>query len=608
MKAKHVIAEMFLAALSFGVFAAPQSNIAKDAIKPSPPMKAPLVGWQVWHSTGERILPDTKPPRGSTNAIIGIVGAADAVATASFAIHALQPVAGLTLSPGAIKNENGKELPPGAIDISLVKCWYQDPNGWHSMERGIGQSVLVPELLLHDDELVKTDAENRLNLVRRPDGTYRKIGAAENGLLEDFVAGDDAEKLLPFDIAKDETRQIFIEAAIPKGTEPGLYSGSILLGGKDGASYGHVRFKMRIIEAELGNATSRFTSWEDLDGTRIPSGSSPAITKTGPQAFDAVTLLPDSLATKKNFDFLRKYSFVPAITPNSLDRFGELFPEKPSRLWIAPYGAFDSLPAGEPDGQSVIDTAKKAARLQVEDTRLFIPSRIEGDGLAKDKAIMEAVDNLGIKTWAPSTIATYEEAADVLTAPFEYGLPRDKNVVRLPEINGDPYGGMELTDSRLVEMWHAIGTPMQLVVKIPAGIENPSLWRRAAGIEAFFVGYDGIAIPELVEDGDPWNDFAPSRARSKTFLYPTKNGFVKTLAWQGLAEGVADARYLSKVRRLASSLRYPKPADYRVDIEARKATMWIQWIYYRQADLDQIRLDAIAWIEKLDAIRTEEGR
>ncbi len=69
-----------------------------------------------------------------------------------------------------------------------------------------------------------------------------------------------------------------------------------------------------------------------------------------------------------------------------------------------------------------------------------------------------------------------------------------------------------------------------------------------------------------------------------------------------------DVRYLSAVRRLAATLRHPVPEDYKIDIEGRKATMWIQWIKVREADLDNMRLEAIAWIEKLDAVRKATGR
>ena len=59
------------------------------------------------------------------------------------------------------------------IDIRSVKCWYQDEGG---LERGVeltGRKVLVPELLLKDDSLVKV--ENGENYLKLADGSYRWV-------------------------------------------------------------------------------------------------------------------------------------------------------------------------------------------------------------------------------------------------------------------------------------------------------------------------------------------------------------------------------------------------------------------------------------------------
>ena len=610
--------QSFLSALAVPLFSAAALALpavpATDTpqLPSTPPLLAPLRGWQVWPATGERVIPSTQQPVGVSNATIRVVGARGATASASFALRSAEALDGVSIKVEDLADAKGNRLPDSAIDIRVVKLWYQDANGWFSDERAPGEAVLVPELLLHDDSLVQTDPATKENVIRSADGTSRRIKAAPGGSttpsLKGFVAADDAPALLPLGLAANETRQFFMKFDIAADAAPGLYKGRVTIAGKAKA-FGSFDLFLKINDFTLGQPTSRFSGRDALDGRKIASGTYPAVTTTDHERYATVAFLPENRLTKSAVSFLGKSGLADvAVPPGMLSQFGTLFEEKPETLWVADSTALLQEPKGVADKDALVATAKAALATGAKDVRLFIPSRTSGAGLAADRAALDAVDALGVGTWAHSTFETYTNSADLITSPFEYGLPRDKVGVEPPPIMGDPYGGMEETDSRLVENWHAIGTPLYLVVTLPAGIEDYALWRRAVGLQCFYVGYEGFVLPQLLGETDPWNDWADARTRSRTFLYPTKTGFIPTLAWEGVADGVTDVRYLSQVRRLASCLRFPEPEDFKVDLEGRKATMWMQWLNPRKTDLDTARLDAIAWIEKLDAVRKAIGR
>jgi hypothetical protein len=84
-----------------------------------------------------------------------------------------------------------------------------------------------------------------------------------------------------------------------------------------------------------------------------------------------------------------------------------------------------------------------------------------------------------------------------------------------------------------------------------AGPENPVLFRERRGIALWQAGLDGSMDYAYQESmGFIWNDFDHKKYRDHVFAYPTSNGVVDTLAWEGYREGVDDLRYLATLEKL----------------------------------------------------------
>ena len=110
----------------------------------TPPLNPPLFGWQVWPASGERIVPASEPPADATNAVVRLVSARDAVASASFAVRSMAALEAVEVKVSDLMGADGTTLPATSTDLRVVKCWYQDRNGWFAGRRCPGDPVHVP--------------------------------------------------------------------------------------------------------------------------------------------------------------------------------------------------------------------------------------------------------------------------------------------------------------------------------------------------------------------------------------------------------------------------------------------------------------------------------
>jgi hypothetical protein len=80
------------------------------------------------------------------------------------------------------------------------------------------------------------------------------------------------------------------------------------------------------------------------------------------------------------------------------------------------------------------------------------------------------------------------------------------------------------------------------------GIENPEIYRKNYGFMLWNAGYDGAMDYAYQHSfGHIWNDFDDIHYRDHVFAYPTSNGVIDTIQWEGWREGVDDTRYLASL-------------------------------------------------------------
>ncbi len=103
-------------------------------------------------------------------------------------------------------------------------------------------------------------------------------------------------------------------------------------------------------------------------------------------------------------------------------------------------------------------------------------------------------------------------------------------------------------DTAQAAKWHNNNKKIFSYANPQAGVENPELYRRNYGDTLWNAGYDG-AMDYAYQHayGHIWNDFdsLDMHYRDHVFAYPTTDGVIDTIQWEGFREGVDDTRYLA---------------------------------------------------------------
>jgi len=78
------------------------------------------------------------------------------------------------------------------------------------------------------------------------------------------------------------------------------------------------------------------------------------------------------------------------------------------------------------------------------------------------------------------------------------------------------------------------------------GVEDPLLYRHNYCLSLYFLGYDGCMDYAYQHSFGKhiWKDFDHHKYRDHVFAYPTSNGVVDTIQWEGFREAVDNVRYV----------------------------------------------------------------
>ena len=118
----------------------------------------------------------------------------------------------------------------------MVKTWYQQGTAWYGgFQSDVLRRILTPELLLHDDSLVKVDhalKENHLRCDYGSSSAYRWMSFDPAGVNHshegqvDLKWIHDAPKLVPFALQKNAFKQLMFTFHGAKGLKGGTYRGA----------------------------------------------------------------------------------------------------------------------------------------------------------------------------------------------------------------------------------------------------------------------------------------------------------------------------------------------------------------------------------------------
>ncbi|MCP4640402.1 MAG: hypothetical protein GY851_08220, partial [bacterium] len=171
-------------------------------------------------------------------------------------VYALADLEDVLVTVGDLRAAAGT-IPAAAVDVSIVKCWYQAGRG---IRYKPNREVFVPELLLKDDALVRVDRgakENRLRSTAE-DGTERYVLCSDptSEALEG-VRPVDAAALQPVAIPAGTLRQYWLTVRVPDDAQAGTYKGEVTLSSNAGNEV--VPFEVTVHPFELAASSLTYS-------------------------------------------------------------------------------------------------------------------------------------------------------------------------------------------------------------------------------------------------------------------------------------------------------------------------------------------------------------
>ncbi len=530
----------------------------------------PLITYSLKAMTNVHTLPDCFPHvPGTAGGKLSLAGCRDEYESATFAVYALESIDELMVESSDLTGPGGV-IAAGAVEVSAVKCWYQAGRQIWEVEARTGRDTkqLVPELLLKDDALVRVDTEEEANYLRSTaeDGTTEYLLAS--GKDSANLAGVrpiDAATLQPLSIPSNTLKQFWVTVHVPEDAHAGRYTGSLRLSAP-GITPAEVPLAVTVHPFDLAEPDMIFSIYYR---GKLAADNQPTITSEYRSEQQYLTEMRDMRAHGVLYPTLYQ-PYHPELLPRVLELRQEaglandiLFNLGRGSGNVTSEGALNSLK------NDVIKWRELAAEFGYKDVYFYGVDEATGERLMAQRKAWEAVHQAGGKTFVAGYKGTFEAMGDLLDLLNWAGRPLAEEA----------------------EKWHSIGSKITSYGNPQVGVEEPETYRRNFGLLLWKTGYDGAADYAYQHGfSHVWNDFDSPSYRDHNFTYPTVNGIVGTIAWEGFREGVDDVRYIITLEKAIE-----KAGDTE---QSRRAHKWLDGLD-PAADLEEIRERAIWWIKRL---------
>ena len=548
---------------------------------------------------------DTYPGDGILGGPVRIIAAQGEFEPASVVFFSFENAKSVELKVTELRGKNGR-IPASAIDVKVVKVWYQTGLAWHSYFADTQGRQLTPELLLNDETLIKVDRETQDNYLRvdypKPRGSEyfwisnpHQIEIPFNDLLEPVA---DAATLRPFSLHAGEFKQIWLTFEAPKDAD-GIYTGFLEVT-VDGKPQGAIPIEVRVLPFSLPDPKTNYDLERDYYASMYNEAYLPRyIAKNGGNKEAA------SKRLAKDYENMRKHNLLFPMLPELNAPGGEdVFLaqlEAYKKAGLRTDTLFGAVPAA-PRHDWMMSPDVQNKRLEEQPAPHDLLRRI-------DRA-HEAVT----KAFGPTTIYCFgwdEPAQRLIRAqrlPWKYVHDKGLRIfstghtahLTLAGYNEDflNYGGKYSRESS--DVWHAFGTRMTSYAAPHTGPENPDFTRRTHGFDLYMANADGTN--NYLWNGSPWNDFAGAEYNFRAFnmVYPGRDQPIDTLQWEGFREGIDDIRYATLLKQLANQAIATGQTDK--VYAGKKALLWLATQDSKTCDLNALRLEMIARILNLRAL------
>lgn len=569
-----------------------------------PLANAPLTYYAVPAISTIKRLPDVFPSDGKLCGTLQVIAAWDEFEPASFVIFPFEKADKAEIKVSALTSTTGA-ISATCVDLKVVKCWYQGGTAWYSYFADATGRELVPELLLNDESLVQVDRIKKENYLRVDYPSGSRYVWISNPMFVDIPFNAekepvaDAETLQPFQLAAGEFKQFWVTVHVPKGAVPGLYRGTVEVV-SNAVKIGAIPIVLRVLPFELPRPRTNY-DWNREFYTMLYNepGYATILQASGG---DPVHADKKMLALYEN---MRKHNILHPVLHDfngqnwSVAVFArQLELLKKARLATDPL--FGGVP-GIPDyGWMMSDAVQKAPSVQEVAMPEGLKKKIdESFGIVRNLFGHSNVYCFGWDEPFRSLVLAERRPWKYL---HEQGLKvfstgHDEHL-KYAGYNEDYCNSSGKPLRERAEKWHSFGGRITTYAGPHTGPENPDYMRRAHGLQLYKANYDGIG--NYILSCSQWNDFIGEEYNFRAFnmTYPTRDGVIDTIEWEGMREAVDDVRYAAQLKQLA----YRAIASGKVDAvyAGRKALQWLGLLDENTVDLNATRLEMINYIMQLN--------
>ncbi len=491
--------------------------------------------------SGEPILPTMASLPGKPSTRINMIACRGEYEPASFVMRSMvRDLKNIRISVSDLVGSNGT-IPSSRLDVRFVKVWFQAGGGWNTVGLShMGQTkILVPELLLKDDGLVQLDEQSKTNFLRLrfPSGP-KLVSVSDQAALSGRIVKSvtefpivDTPELQPATIHRGDAKQLWLTVQVPIDAKDGIYSGRLTITDDQGLREA-LDINLQVLPVDLHAPRIQYSIYYRGTLSDVPSISSE---RKGQEQFLAElrNMLAHGVTYPTVYQPLNRAALGKTLEMRKHVKLDE------STLFYLGTGTGNPQTSGELDGlKRRLSVIKEiAGEHGIERVYLYGVDEAKGEKLVSQRRAWQLVRDEGIKVFTAGQAEAFPVVGDLLDLLVMAGkLQRAQ-----------------------AESVHQIGHKIFSYANPPTGPENPEIFRRNYGLELWRNNYDG-AMPYAYQDSMAftWNDFDHARYRDHNFTYPTVDGVIDTIAWEGFREGIDDVRYVTTLEDMLETIPEPK--------------------------------------------------
>ncbi|MAV33813.1 MAG: hypothetical protein CMJ59_00005, partial [Planctomycetaceae bacterium] len=403
-----------------------------------------------------------------------------------------------------------------AADLRVVKCWFlpTDYDEWLPI------TVMYPELLLHDDELIKVDIPKVKQSIRATttggETRYFDISKGNPELKPEYTI-EDAASLQPVQIRPFVPQQFWLTVHVPVGAAPGEYRAEIVIEPQNAPSR-RMPVVLRVLPFRLPAPVLEYSHYYRA---KLKTDGAPLISSEWKTEQQLEAEFRDMQSHGVNNPAIYQGVGSGPDAGKALQRYLTVWDRvglSKERLFMVAAGASNEL-------EQQRKRLAMAKRFGFRDLYAFGSDEASGERLLAQRNFWTRTRGVGLKIAVACNPDFDELVGDLLDAPILGGPARPDLAARVRQRGYRIY---------------MYGNPQY-------GHPNPVIYRRNFGLSLWRAGYHG-AVSYAYQHAmtwHPWNDFANGRFPKMT--YPTTSGVVGTISWEGFRETIDDVRYLTRL-------------------------------------------------------------